>query len=922
MKRLLALASCLVAIVSWPASAQTVTTPATAAMVCANNTIVPPPVSGQFFYVQCDANGKLITSASTNVLSAPGTVGDAVVVGPGTSGVQDGGSTGTLNVTAPAYGAKCDIIATQNDGTIANGSNQFTSAAITFAASDIGKFIVINGAGASGVPLATTITNVSGHTATLAANASTAVPALQIGGAIVVTSQSGSGSYAANDTITLTGGTETVNAILTVKNTQVASVVVNAAGTFSGVNGNIVVTGTTGTGIKFQANVAVTTASGITAINSITVPGAYTVNPTSLSAEPVTGTGLSGATLTLKMGVLTPNVTTFGTYTVLPSNPTSQGSTSGVGTGATFTAVGTLQQYWYYGSDDATAINAALSAAVKIGAGINAVVFPGASCGVASQITMLGNDPLLSPISIRGAGQNATRIYALASMTNLIERPQGNYSTGGGIRDISFNGFKLATNVINIHGGQGFVLDNVQSLNARTVECLLGDGSGVGGGYHIDRSDCHTDYQYFPKSAQSTYNLELSATGDNFITNSSFYNAATANILNNGGANHYVSNHTYGFPNPDYYAVDGILDSSGGAIIHAHEFDGATTALAALNGSQTTIVGSTFNWANNTVFAANGIVVASGQIVSIVGSIWFNQWAIIPANAIVQSGTIGGGSSFVANGLASQPADYEPAFAPTGSACPSGANWFYLAAVNTLALCNNGNQIAQWAGQFIYLGHITANGNLQAQLQNTSGGSSGQTELDVGNVTANALSIVVKGSGNSTGNGASSATITGATSLWLQGGTTNGFELDASGNPYLPSLANSTAAKTGTVCWATGAGALTYDNTSTCLVSSKRFKKNIKPLKDSLTVIAALNPVQFEYKDQKTSPGLHVGFTAENVAAVDPRFAAFDDEGKPLKVRYIEMVALLTQAMQEQQREIIRLEHRQPASHYNRRKPK
>lgn len=47
------------------AFAQVVPAPqGTAAMVCANNTVVPTPSNGKFFYVQCDATGKLITSGS------------------------------------------------------------------------------------------------------------------------------------------------------------------------------------------------------------------------------------------------------------------------------------------------------------------------------------------------------------------------------------------------------------------------------------------------------------------------------------------------------------------------------------------------------------------------------------------------------------------------------------------------------------------------------------------------------------------------------------------------------------------------------------------------------------------------------------------------------------------------------------------
>jgi hypothetical protein len=151
--------------------------------------------------------------------------------------------------------------------------------------------------------------------------------------ATAVTAQSGAGSYAPSDTITLAGGTGT-NPILTVTNTKVVSATV-AAGGSGGDDGTQTVTGTTGTGTKFQASVTV--ASGaITAVLSITVAGDYTVNPTSLTAEPVTGASLTGAQLNVKMGVLTATVSTAGALTALASSPVAQGSTSGAGTGATF----------------------------------------------------------------------------------------------------------------------------------------------------------------------------------------------------------------------------------------------------------------------------------------------------------------------------------------------------------------------------------------------------------------------------------------------------------------------------------------------------------------------------------------------------------------------------------------------------------
>lgn len=160
------------------------------------------------------------------------------------------------------------------------------------------------------------------------------------GGALVASVSAPGGaalhSYAPADTITLTGGTETANAVLTVTATKVISATIAAGGT-GGTAGTQTVTGTTGAGgTLFQAQVTVA-GGAITAVSSITTAGVYTTNPTTLTAEPVTGAGLVGAQLSVVMGVWTALVTTPGLYTATPVNPVSQGGSSGVGTGASFT---------------------------------------------------------------------------------------------------------------------------------------------------------------------------------------------------------------------------------------------------------------------------------------------------------------------------------------------------------------------------------------------------------------------------------------------------------------------------------------------------------------------------------------------------------------------------------------------------------
>lgn len=153
----------------------------------------------------------------------------------------------------------------------------------------------------------------------------------------ITTAQSGVGSYAPNDFVQLAGGTFATRGIAKVTHTLVASATVDTGGS-GGTNGAQVVSGTTGTGTKFQASVTIS-GGAITAVNSITVPGDYTVNPTSLTAEPVTGAGLTGATLNVKMGILTAIPDTAGSYTVLPTDPVGQFATSGSGTGAQFTVL-------------------------------------------------------------------------------------------------------------------------------------------------------------------------------------------------------------------------------------------------------------------------------------------------------------------------------------------------------------------------------------------------------------------------------------------------------------------------------------------------------------------------------------------------------------------------------------------------------
>lgn len=264
-------------------------------------------------------------------------------------------------VTPFTFGAKGDYVASTGASVAALSTAFSNSGGVTFTAADVGKAILIDGAGTNGATLTTTIAAISGASATLtgAAVAAAGGGTNYCSGASVATAQSGGGSYVPGDTLTPTGGTSAIGALLAVATTKVVAASV-ASGGSGGTTGTANVAGTTGVySQKFVANVTIS-GGAITAVNSITFAGSYSTNPTSIAAEPVTGAGLTGATLNLTMGVNSASVTNPGNYSVNPTNPVST-TTSGSGTGATLTLSLTATGAWAYATDDTAAIASATS---------------------------------------------------------------------------------------------------------------------------------------------------------------------------------------------------------------------------------------------------------------------------------------------------------------------------------------------------------------------------------------------------------------------------------------------------------------------------------------------------------------------------------------------------------------------------------
>jgi hypothetical protein len=76
------------------------------------------------------------------------------------------------------------------------------------------------------------------------------------------------------------------------------------------------------------------------------------------------------------------------------------------------------------------------------------------------------------------------------------------------------------------------------------------------------------------------------------------------------------------------------------------------------------------------------------------------------------------------------------------------------------------------------------------------------------------------------------------------------------------------------------------------LSSSRRFKKEIKPIEKASEAILALEPVTFQYKNDKTNTPQY-GLIAEQVADINPDLVVRDDNGEIYTVRYDAVNAML-----------------------------
>ena len=85
--------------------------------------------------------------------------------------------------------------------------------------------------------------------------------------------------------------------------------------------------------------------------------------------------------------------------------------------------------------------------------------------------------------------------------------------------------------------------------------------------------------------------------------------------------------------------------------------------------------------------------------------------------------------------------------------------------------------------------------------------------------------------------------------------------------------------------------------------SSRRFKKEIKPMDQSSEAILSLKPVTFYYKNDKTNTP-QFGLVAEDVAWVNPGLVVRDKNGEIYTVRYDAVNAMLLNEFLKEHRKV------------------
>ena len=201
-------------------------------------------------------------------------------------------------------------------------------------------------------------------------------------------------------------------------------------------------------------------------------------------------------------------------------------------------------------------------------------------------------------------------------------------------------------------------------------------------------------------------------------------------------------------------------------------------------------------------------------------------------------------------------------------------------------------------------GYAALYSNTTGSQNNASGSTALFSNTSGFNNTANgfsALALNVNGFGNTAEGFRALLRNTGSNNIGL-GANAGGSLTTGSGNVCIGSGVLGIAAESNTtrirnVYSSVASGRAVYvnsDNKIGTLVSSRRFKDEIKPMDKVSEAILALKPVTFRYKKEiEPNSAIMFGLIAEEVGKVDPDLVTRNDKGEVETVRYEAVNAML-----------------------------
>jgi len=198
--------------------------------------------------------------------------------------------------------------------------------------------------------------------------------------------------------------------------------------------------------------------------------------------------------------------------------------------------------------DDAPAINAAILQLENIAGGPTAphsgeLYFPAPPGGcylVLNPVVLSGqgSGTYEYAISLTGEGRGVSVIRAGKTMDAVLLKDQ-QYNRGHTISDLTFDANGVARHAIHWERGGEGRFTRVEGLNGTADDLELDQ----------DGEDFVSDSFFYNSKTFPDYNIHiLSKSTDNQFTNNIAWNARIANIFEDGGGtNHFISNHAYGF---------------------------------------------------------------------------------------------------------------------------------------------------------------------------------------------------------------------------------------------------------------------------------------------------------------------------------------------------------------------------------------